>query len=117
MDSTKMEVITDPLASGGITLRVKDTFGNIIPTTPVAEAMYSLNVNDPGDYYIWIRLMAFDAGSDSIFTNVGSEGFDTVVPGPYNQYLWFKVKNHQTGNYIHSLSAGSTTINLGHREW
>ena len=109
-----MQVETDSSASNGKYITTPQGTENT--TSPSAEASYSVDIRQEGDYYIWIRMYGPSGDNDALY--IGPNGsFDRVYPSQWGQYEWIRVETeHNSGNYVHHLKAGINRISIGHGE-
>ena len=85
-------------------------------TSPQPEATLSFNVAQADTYYLWIRMMGPDPGSDALYIGIDTT-WDRVYPGATNVYEWIRVENSlNSGNYGFNLTAGNHTFQIGHGE-
>jgi chitodextrinase/predicted transglutaminase-like cysteine proteinase len=103
----------DANASGG--QYISPTSGSL-STSPVPEATISLTVPETGTYYLWVRMMGPDSGSDALYVGIDNI-WDRVYPIAENAYEWIKVEtSHKSGNYNFNLTQGIHTLQIGHGE-
>ena len=106
--------VADPPAAGDRYIYAPAGTGDTI--NPAAEAVYNINIPSAGDYYLWLRIYGPGSNNDAIY--VGFNGnFDRVYPTQYEKYEWVKVETvHNSGDFSHTLSAGTNQIKIGHGE-
>jgi len=84
--------------------------------SPVPEATYSIEIPQTGTYYLWGRIHGPTDSNDAIYIGINSS-WDRMFPVALNTYEWVRVETvHNTGNFGHSLTQGTHTIQVGHGE-
>jgi len=104
----------NPPASGGSYVYAPAGTGST--TNPTAEAVYNIDIPYDGDYYLWLRMYGPSGDNDAIY--IGFNGsFDRVYVTQWTEYEWVRVEtSHGSGDFSHTLSAGTNHINIGHGE-
>jgi subtilisin family serine protease len=101
------------------------------PTRDQGSALFTVSIPHTGQYVIWCRVLAPNAGQDSFFVNVDQSNLDTNVTNIYdvaqgtwtNVWQWTRVNQRDFNNIslatdprLFNLSAGTHTIVFGGRE-
>jgi len=109
-----MVIGSDPAASGGGYIHVPEGTG--VSTSPTEEAIYSIDIPQEGDYYLWLLMNGPTGGNDALY--IGFDGsFDRIYPIQIGQYEWIRVETvHNSGDFLHHLTAGQHQVNIGHGE-
>jgi len=108
--------VADPPAAGGRYIYAPEGSGDTID--PTSEAVYSINIPHAGDYYFWLRIYGPSSDKDAVYIDIGFNGnFDRVYPSQHEKYEWVRVETvNGSGNFSHTLSAGTNQIVIGHGE-
>ncbi|MEM8486623.1 MAG: FG-GAP-like repeat-containing protein [Bacteroidota bacterium] len=88
-------------------------------TTTSPELSYDLDISTTGDYIIWVRMWAPDAGSNSVHVGVDGaiDGQSKGIQSPdLSEWVWLRLA--RGGNTLEQTisTAGSHTFNLWMRE-
>jgi hypothetical protein len=85
-------------------------------TSPQQEASFNFTLPETGTYYLWIRMMGPDSGSDVLYVGIDTI-WDRVYTNLINAYEWIKVETlHNSGSYSFNLTQGTHTLQIGHGE-
>jgi len=89
-----------------------------LPTT-TGSATKTISVQSAGTYYIWSRMLATDASSDSFWIQIdGGAGINVGDGGvPFGSWTWVSHQNGNTSSRVSvSLTQGSHTLTILGRE-
>jgi hypothetical protein len=90
-------------------------------TDSAGAATWTLNIPQAGDYVVWCRVLAADAGTDSFFATVdggAQDIYDTVLSNAWSSaWQWAQFAGRTAGRpWVMTFSAGTHTLSMQGRE-
>ncbi len=81
------------------------------------ESSYTVNINEPGDYIIWGRVIAPAGDQNSFFVNVDNKGDNLWELDLTSSWKWQEVNNRDVVDpAVFTLTKGTHTISIKQRE-
>jgi hypothetical protein len=78
-------------------------------TTPAGRTTFGVNIPTAGTWYLWVRMYAPDATSDSVFESVNSATRQALIASATGQWVWMEGRSY-------TLATGLASIEISGRE-
>ena len=112
--NTSFRKISDSNASGGQYIDTPLTVSTI--STGITEVTIPVTLPSTTNYYLWVRTYGPTFNNDAFYAGFNGK-FDRAFGVNAGTWEWVKIESiHNSGNYAHSLNAGSNSITIGRGE-
>ncbi|HUV35857.1 MAG TPA: hypothetical protein VMX58_02850 [Patescibacteria group bacterium] len=84
-----IEISSDTEASGGACIAIKQGAGTGM-TGAGGEAMYDIDIPEPGQYVLWARVYWLDGCSNSFFVDIGGKNYHFGEDSNFHRWHWIR---------------------------
>jgi hypothetical protein len=78
-------------------------------TTPAGRTTFGVNIPTAGTWYLWVRMYAPDAATDSVFESVNGATRQSLIASATGQWVWMEGRSY-------TLATGLASIEISGRE-
>jgi hypothetical protein len=90
-----------PGAFGGAWVATPPDTGQGTSSAPIGHAHYGVWVPEPGTWFLWVRLQAADAASDSWFESVGGAALAPIATSQHGAWSWAAGRSYVLAQGLH----------------